>query len=81
MSNLLIWEVAPTKSEIEMYAQNICNELNEGFTKPEDLAVKMAAIETFAKTLRAKVEEHIIVILINYYFYRRSIKSVFPAAF
>ena len=60
MNNLLIWEVAPTKSEIDMYAQNICNELNEGFTKPEDLAVKMAAIETFAKTLRAKVEEHII---------------------
>ena len=50
MNNLLIWEVAPTKSEIEMYAQNICNELNEGFTKPEDLAVKIAAIETFAKT-------------------------------
>ncbi|MGI9137884.1 MAG: hypothetical protein ACR2IM_02470 [Sediminibacterium sp.] len=60
MNNLMIWEVAPTKSEIEMYAENVANELSEGLTRPEDIAVKMAAIETFAKTLRSKVEEHII---------------------
>lgn len=60
MSNLMIWEVAPTKTEIDQFAENIANEMAEGLTKPEDVAVKMAAIETFAKTLRAKVEEHII---------------------
>ena len=60
MNNLLIWEVAPTKSEIEMYANNVANEIAEGFTKPEDVAIKMAAIETFAKTLRTKVEEHVV---------------------
>ena len=56
----MIWEVAPTKTEIDQYADNIANEMAEGLTKPEDIAVKMAAIETFAKTLRSKVEEHII---------------------
>jgi hypothetical protein len=60
MNSLLIWEVAPTKSEIEMYADNVAKEVAEGFTKPEDLAIKMAAIETFAKTLRTKVEEHVV---------------------
>jgi hypothetical protein len=60
MSNLMIWEVAPTKSEIEAFADNVANELAEGITKPEDVAVKMAALETFAKTLRSKSEEYII---------------------
>ena len=60
MNNLMIWEVAPTKTDIDNFANNIANELAEGITKPEDIAVKMAAIETFAKTLRTKVEEHII---------------------
>ena len=60
MNNLLIWEVAPTKSDIEIYATNVANQLSEGITKPEDIAVKMAAIETFVKSLRTKVEEHII---------------------
>jgi hypothetical protein len=56
----MIWEVAPTKTDIETYATNVANELNEGLVKAEDIAVKMAAIETFAKTLRTKVEEHVI---------------------
>ena len=60
MNNLMIWEVAPTKTDIETYATNVANELNEGLVKAEDIAVKMAAIETFAKTLRTKVEEHVI---------------------
>jgi hypothetical protein len=60
MNNLMIWEVAPTKTDIETYATNVANELNEGLVKAEDIAVKMAAIETFAKTLRTKVEDHVI---------------------
>ena len=58
--NLAIWEVAPSKSEIEAVAQNIANELSEGTIKAEDIAVKVAVIETLAKALRAKSEEHII---------------------
>ena len=58
--NVLIWEVAPTKSELETYAINVANELSEGTMKAEDVAVKVAAIETFAKNLRAKCEEHIL---------------------
>jgi hypothetical protein len=49
MNNLMIWEVAPTKTDIENYATNVANELAEGTMKAEDVAVKMAAIETFAK--------------------------------
>ena len=60
MNNLMIWEVAPTKSEIEVFAAAVANELAEGITKPEDVAVKMAAMESFVKSLRAKAEEHII---------------------
>jgi hypothetical protein len=60
MNNLMIWEVAPTKTDIETYATNVANELNDGLVKAEDIAVKMAAIETFAKTLRTKVEDHVI---------------------
>ncbi len=60
MNNLMIWEVAPTKTDIETYATNVANELNDGLVKAEDIAVKMAAIETFAKTLRIKVEDHVI---------------------
>jgi len=56
----MIWEVAPTKTDIETYATNVANELNDGLVKAEDIAVKMAAIETFAKTLRIKVEDHVI---------------------
>ena len=55
-----IWEVAPTKSEIDVFATAVANELAEGITKPEDVAVKMAAMESFVKSLRAKAEEHII---------------------
>jgi hypothetical protein len=60
MNNLMIWEVAPTKTDIENYATNVANELAEGTMKAEDVAVKMAAIETFAKSLRSKVEDHVI---------------------
>jgi hypothetical protein len=60
MNNLMIWEVAPSKSEIETLAQNVANELMEGTIKAEDIAVKISVIETFAKVLRAKSEEHII---------------------
>lgn len=60
MNELMIWEVAPTKSEIEVYAQNVADQLAEGVIKAEDIAVKVAAVETFAKTLRAKSEEYII---------------------
>jgi len=56
----MIWEVAPSKSEIETLAQNVANELMEGTIKAEDIAVKISVIETFAKVLRAKSEEHII---------------------
>ena len=58
--NLAIWEVAPSKSEIDILAQNVANELSEGTMKPEDVAIKVAVIESFAKQLRAKSEEHII---------------------
>lgn len=60
MNNLMIWEVAPTKTDIENYATNVANELNDGLVKAEDIAIKMAAIETFAKTLRTKVEDYVI---------------------
>jgi hypothetical protein len=56
----MIWEVAPTKTDIENYATNVANELNDGLVKAEDIAIKMAAIETFAKTLRTKVEDYVI---------------------
>lgn len=60
MNTLVIWEVAPSKSEIEVLADNIVNELSEGIIKAEDVAVKIAVMENFTKTLRAKSEEHII---------------------
>ena len=60
MNTLAIWEVAPSKTEIDTLAQNVANELNNGTIKPEDVAVKVAVIETFAKQLRAKSEEYII---------------------
>lgn len=60
MNDLLIWSVAPTKADIETYCNRIADELNEGTTKPEDVAVKIAAIEVFGKTLRGKAEEHIV---------------------
>lgn len=60
MSNLLIWEIAPSKSDIEQLATNVSNELIDGTMKAEDVAVKVSVIEHFAKSLRAKAEEHII---------------------
>jgi hypothetical protein len=58
--NLAIWEIAPSKTEIDLMAQNVANELNEGTIKAEDIAVKVAVVEAFAKSLRTKSEEHII---------------------
>ena len=58
--NLAIWEIAPSKTEIDLMAQNVANELNEGIIKAEDIAVKVAVVEAFAKALRSKSEEHII---------------------
>jgi len=58
--NLAIWEIAPSKTEIDLMAQNIANELSEGTIKAEDIAVKVAVVEAFAKALRSKSEEHII---------------------
>lgn len=60
MNAIQIWEIAPSKSEIETLAQNVANELSEGTMKAEDVAVKVAVLENFTKTLRAKSEEHII---------------------
>jgi len=60
MNTLSIWEIAPSKSEIETFAQNVANELSEGTIKAEDIAIKISVMENFTKTLRAKSEEHII---------------------
>lgn len=60
MNTLAIWEIAPSKSEIETFAQNVANELSEGTMKAEDIAIKISVMENFTKTLRAKSEEHII---------------------
>jgi len=60
MNTLAIWEIAPSKSDIDTLANNVANELSEGTIKPEDVAIKIAVIENFTKTLRAKSEEHII---------------------
>jgi len=58
--NLAIWEIAPSKTEIDLMAQNVANELSERIIKAEDIAVKVAVVEAFAKALRSKSEEHII---------------------
>ena len=47
MNTLAIWEVAPSKSEIETLAQNVANELSEGTIKAEDVAVKIAVMDNF----------------------------------
>ena len=60
MNTLAIWEVAPSKSEIEILADNVANELSEGTMKAEDVAIKIAVMENFTKTLRTKSEGHII---------------------
>lgn len=60
MNTLSIWEIAPSKTEIDNLAQNVANELSEGTIKAEDIAVKIAVMENFTKTLRAKSEDHII---------------------
>jgi hypothetical protein len=60
MNTLAIWEIAPSKSEIEVLAQNVANELSEGTMKAEDIAVKISVMENFTKSLRAKSEDHII---------------------
>jgi len=60
MSNLSIWEIAPSKSDIEALTTNVANELSEGTMKAEDVAVKISVIEHFAKSLRGKAEEHIL---------------------
>ena len=56
MNTLAIWEIAPSKSDIDTLAQNVANELIDGTMKAEDVAVKVAVIEAFAKQLRAKSE-------------------------
>jgi hypothetical protein len=63
MNTLAIWEVAPSKSEIEILADNVANELSEGTMKAEDVAIKIAVMENFTKTLRTKSEVHIIEFL------------------
>lgn len=60
MNTLAIWEIAPSKSEIDNLAQNVANELSEGTMKAEDIAVKISVMENFTKSLRAKSEDHII---------------------
>ena len=45
MNTLAIWEVAPSKSEIEILAQNVANELNDGTMKAEDVAIKISVME------------------------------------
>ena len=55
MNNLAIWEIAPSKSEIETLAQNVANELSEGTMKAEDVAVKVAVMENFTKKTRFRV--------------------------
>lgn len=60
MSELIVWELAPSKQEIETYATNVETGLIAGTIRAEDVAVKIAAFETFAKVLRVKAESHII---------------------
>jgi hypothetical protein len=60
MNEITLGQLAPTKTEIDQITETIRLELEEGRINPEFVAVKIAAIENFAKALRVKSEEYII---------------------
>jgi hypothetical protein len=60
MNEITLGQLAPTKSEIDKLTDYIKEQLDEGTIAPEIVAVKVAAIENFAKALRVKAEEYVI---------------------
>ena len=60
MNEITLGQLAPTKTEIDQLTDQIKAQLDEGVIAPELVAVKIAAIENFAKALRIKAEEYVI---------------------
>lgn len=60
MNEITLGQLAPTKTEIDQLTDQIKAQLDEGVIAPEIVAVKIAAIENFAKALRVKAEEYVI---------------------
>lgn len=60
MNEITLGQLAPTKTEIDQLTDQIKAQLDEGLIAPEIVAVKIAAIENFAKALRVKAEEYVI---------------------
>lgn len=60
MNEITLGQLAPTKTEIEKLTDSIKEELEQGLMAPDLVAIKIAAIENFAKSLRVKAEEYVI---------------------
>jgi len=66
VNDLKVGDIAPTKFGIELLADSIQEQINEGLLDPLDVAIKFNSIEQLAKSVKIRITENVLAELVKH---------------
>lgn len=66
VNEIKVGDIAPTKFGIELLADSIQEQINDGTLDPLDVAIKFNSIEQLAKSVKTRITENVLTELIKH---------------
>lgn len=60
VNDLKVGDIAPTKFGIELLADSIQEQINEGLLDPLEIAIKFNCIEQLATSVKSRIKDHVL---------------------
>lgn len=66
VNEIKVGDIAPTKFGIELLADSIQEQINDGLLDPLDVAIKFNSIEQLAKSVKTRITENVLTELVKH---------------
>lgn len=66
VNEIKVGDIAPTKFGIELLADSIQEQINDGTLDPLDVAIKFNSIEQLAKSVKSRITENVLAELVKH---------------
>ena len=66
VNDIKVGDIAPTKFGIELLADSIQEQINDGLLDPLDVAIKFNSIEQLAKSVKTRITENVLSELVKH---------------
>ena len=66
VNDIKVGDIAPTKFGIELLADSIQEQINDGLLDPLDVAIKFNSIEQLAKSVKTRITENVLTELVKH---------------